>query len=53
MPQALAAATLTGEQSKIADENSKAVGAKMNRDQLVAAKDMAQKCKLGDFKDCE
>src|ERR1700704_3340554 len=38
-----AAVTLTGDQAKIADEKSKA----------VAAKDMAQKCKLGDFKDCE
>jgi TPR repeat protein len=48
-----AAVTLTGDQSKIADENSKAVAAKMNRDQILAAKAMAEKCKLGEFKDCE
>jgi TPR repeat protein len=48
-----AAVTLTGEQSKIADENSKAVAAKMTRDQLLAAKEMALKCKVGDYKDCE
>jgi TPR repeat protein len=57
LPRALiwfnaAAVTLTGNEAKIADENSKAVAAKMTRDQLVMAKELGLKCREGDFKDC-
>jgi TPR repeat protein len=57
LPRALiwfnaAAVNLTGNEAKIADENSKAVAAKMTRDQLVTAKDLSLKCRDGDYKDC-
>jgi hypothetical protein len=44
--------TLAGNEAKTADENSKAVAGKMTREQLLAAQDMARKCRLGDFKNC-
>jgi uncharacterized protein len=47
-----AAVTLAGNEAKTADENSKAVAGKMTREQLLAAHDMARKCRLGDFKNC-
>ena len=58
LPRALiwfnaAAVNLAGEEAKIADENSKAVAAKMGRDQLQKAKDIALTCKVGDYKNCD
>ena len=57
LPRALiwftaAASNLTGNDAKIADENSKAVAAKMTRDQLLSAKEIGSKCRVGDYKAC-
>ena len=48
-----ASTTLTGEQAKAADDNSKAIAGAMPRDQLQIAKDIAAKCLAGDYKACE
>ena len=58
LPRALiwfnaAAVTLSGNDAKIADENSKAVAAKMSREQLVAAQQIGRKCQAGDYKACD
>jgi TPR repeat protein len=50
---AAAAVNLSGNEAKIADENSKAVAAKMTPAQLAAAKQMSGKCKAGDYKACD
>jgi hypothetical protein len=58
LPRALiwfnaAAVTLGGNESKIAEENGKAVAAKMTREQIRAAQELGQKCKAGDYKACD
>jgi len=48
-----AAVSLAGNEAKIADENSKAVLAKMTPDQIAVAKDIGRQCKVGDYKKCD
>jgi TPR repeat protein len=48
-----ASVTLAGNDSKIADENGKAVAAKMTREQIRGAQEIGRKCKVGDYKACD
>ena len=48
-----AAVTLSGNDAKVADDNSKAVAAKMTQEQILAAKQIGQKCLSGDYKACD